>query len=126
MYLVVNEMSPKSSLSSLERMLGKKWVVGPNLVDVFEDDCGFWEWIGMMNKNWDFSIEWVEVREERGSVEEIFFHVFILNALQLQTPPHPMHIQANPVPYHFHTTLFHLMGNYGLPLLTYIIYGDPY
>lgn len=112
--LWICKFSPKSCLRSLIRVERQQGIVCPNLVDVFKNDARFWQWNSTMNKNWNFSVHRVELKQQRAFVVDIFFNVFIFDALHLQTPPYPMSEKANPKPYNFHTlvTLFHFFLNY--------------
>ena len=49
-----------------------------DVVDVFDDDGGFRQGASVVDKNGDFTVDRVEVGEERGLVEDIFLSVFEL------------------------------------------------
>ncbi|KAG6764620.1 hypothetical protein POTOM_032098 [Populus tomentosa] len=82
-----DKMLLQTSQSSLVRVIGQQGILGPYLIDVFDNNHGLANWFFAMEKHWDLLKNRVVLQKQRTFVGNIFYEL-IWNALHFQSPYH--------------------------------------
>uniref|UniRef100_A0A6N2N206 DNA-directed RNA polymerase n=1 Tax=Salix viminalis TaxID=40686 RepID=A0A6N2N206_SALVM len=88
MYLIFGKFDPETSLCSLVGVVRQQWVLGPHLIDVFDNNHGLANWLVAMEKHRDLLVNRVVLEKQRTFIGEIFFYKLIRNSLQFESPYH--------------------------------------
>jgi len=94
-YLVINEIGPETSQGFLVRIRRQDGVVVPGLIDVLNNHKRLCYALLIVNKNWDFLVDWVVFQKLFTFVAQIFFQKFVFNALEFESNTHPTHKRAS-------------------------------
>jgi len=81
LYLIIGKFDPETSQSSLVGVIWQQWILGPHLIDVFDNDHGLANWLIAMEKHWDLLVNRVILEKQRTFIGEIFFDKLVWNSL---------------------------------------------